>query len=139
MQILLVDDSPLMRRYVARTLEMTGVPLAIHEAGDGREAIEKARAVVPDLIVTDLNMPNMSGDELISAIMHDSKLQGTPILILSADRSTGRSQELIHEGAVAYLTKPVAPEILRDHLLEIMENRAAAAAGSKLPAGGHGI
>jgi two-component system chemotaxis response regulator CheY len=124
MQVLLVDDSQLMRRYVARTLEMTGIDLSIHEASNGREAMEKANRIHPDLIITDLNMPEMSGDELVARVARDPALSGTPVLVISADHSVDRPAELIHVGAVAYLTKPVAPEVLRSRLLEIMRNRA---------------
>jgi two-component system, chemotaxis family, chemotaxis protein CheY len=120
MQILVVDDSPLMRRYIARTLEMTGIELCIHEAGNGREAIGKASEIRPALIITDLNMPEMNGDELVARIAADPQLCTTPILVISADHSAGRSDELIHVGAVAYLTKPVTPQVLRDRLLQIM-------------------
>jgi two-component system chemotaxis response regulator CheY len=119
-QILVVDDSNLMRRYVGRTLEMTGIDLCIREAANGREAMEKAREVRPDLIITDLNMPEMNGEELISRVAHDPGLVGIPILVLSADHSAGKPEGLIEVGAVAYLTKPVAPEDLRVRLLEMM-------------------
>jgi two-component system chemotaxis response regulator CheY len=120
MQILVVDDSPLMRRYVARTLEMTGIEVCIQEAGNGREAIDKATETRPDLIITDLNMPEMNGDELVARVSGDPRLRGTPVLVISADHSAGRPNELIQVGAVAYLTKPVTPETLRCRLLQIM-------------------
>jgi len=113
MQILLVDDSPVMRRYVARALEMTGMDITIHEAKNGREAIGIAFRVRPDLIITDLNMPEMSGE-----------LRGTPVLVLSADRSLNRPRELLHAGAIAYLTKPVTPEVLKRSLTAILGVRA---------------
>jgi len=119
MEVLLVDDSPLMRRYVARTLQMTGFEIQIHEAANGREALEKAFGIRPDLIITDLNMPEMSGDELVARVTADPALGGTPILVLSSDRSVARPGELKRVGAVAYMTKPVSPEALRDQLLEI--------------------
>jgi two-component system, chemotaxis family, chemotaxis protein CheY len=119
MEVLLVDDSPLMRRYVARTLQMTGFEIQIHEAANGCEALEKAFGIRPDLIITDLNMPEMSGDELVARIAADPALGGTPVLVLSSDRSAARPGELMHVGAVAYMTKPVSPEALRDQLLEI--------------------
>ncbi len=124
MQILVVDDSHLMRRYIARTLDMTGIQLRVHEAANGREAMDKARDTHPDLIITDLNMPEMNGAELVAHVARDPELGGTPILVLSADHSAGRSEELIHVGALAYLTKPVTPEDLRTRLLQIMEDKA---------------
>ncbi|HWE49118.1 MAG TPA: response regulator [Bryobacteraceae bacterium] len=120
MDVLIVDDSPVMRRYIARTLEMTGIELRIHEAGNGREAIAEAVEVRPDLIITDLNMPEMTGEELVARVAADPALGGTPILVLSSDRSAARPGELLHAGAVAYLTKPVSPEALRHQLLRIM-------------------
>jgi two-component system, chemotaxis family, chemotaxis protein CheY len=123
MQVLVVDDSPAMRHYIVRTLEMTGVRLRIHEAGNGREGIEKASEIHPDLIITDLNMPEMGGEEMVAHIAADEDLCGTPILVLSADHSAGRPDELLQRGATGYLTKPVTPETLRTHLARIVESR----------------
>src|SRR5436190_1315298 len=80
MKILLVDDSRVMRRYVARTLEMTGLEATIHEAGDGREGIATALAIRPDLVITDLNMPEMSGAELVAAMHASPELKEIPVL-----------------------------------------------------------
>ena len=121
MQVLLVDDSKLMRHYVARTLRMTGIDVVIHEAENGRDAIGKAFEVRPDLIVTDLNMPEMSGLELVAKVHGIPELCRTPMLVLTADRSAGRAEEALGAGAVDYLTKPVTPEVLRRHLLLILE------------------
>lgn len=123
MQILIVDDCRLMRRYITRTLEMTGLDLSILEAGNGIEAIAKARLNRPDLIITDLNMPEMDGEELIAHVTSDAELAGIPILVLSADRTAGRCERLMHEGAVACLTKPITPEELRVRLLDLVGSR----------------
>jgi CheY-like chemotaxis protein len=123
MQILVVDDSHLMRRYVARTLKMTGIEVSVHEAANGRDAIDQALRIHPDLIITDLHMPEMSGEELVARVSGDPGLSGTPMLVISADHCPGRPEALIHVGAVAYLTKPVAPETLRDRLLGIIASR----------------
>jgi two-component system chemotaxis response regulator CheY len=122
-QILLVDDSELMRRYVARTLEMMGIEFGIREASNGREAIDKARDIRPDVIITDLNMPEMNGEELVARVAGDPELGGIPILVLSADHSAGSVKRLIHGGAVAYLTKPVTPEDLKIRLLQMMGDK----------------
>jgi two-component system chemotaxis response regulator CheY len=123
MQVLLVDDSPVMRRFLARTLGMTGIRMSVEEAGNGRDAISKAFENRPDLIITDLNMPEMSGDELMSRICETPELKGIPVIVLSADRSAARPGQLIHAGATAYMTKPVSPEALRERLLAILERR----------------
>ena len=69
MRVLVVDDSPAMRHYVARTLAMTGIGMNIDQAANGMEAIEKARTEPPHLIITDLNMPGMTGSELIEQLV----------------------------------------------------------------------
>src|SRR5437899_3217553 len=110
MHVLVVDDSPLMRRYVARTLEMTGMELTIHEAENGKEALRRAAEIRPGVIITDLNMPEMGGQELVAQVRSCPELQRTAVLVLSADRSTARPEQLASAGALAYLTKPVTPE-----------------------------
>jgi two-component system chemotaxis response regulator CheY len=117
MHVLVVDDSPVMRRFLSRTLEMTGLQLLVHEAENGVDAISKAFEIRPDLIITDLNMPEMNGDKLTEAICRTPELKGTPVVVLSADRSADRPGELLLAGAAAYMTKPVSPESLRECLL----------------------
>jgi two-component system chemotaxis response regulator CheY len=126
MQVLVVDDSPLMRRYVARTLQMTGLEIQIHEAGNGVEAMQVASQKRPDLIITDLNMPVMGGEEFIARVSGDSTLRDTPILVLTADHCIDKPEKLMREGVVAYLTKPVTPEKLRRQMLDILALSEAA-------------
>ena len=108
-RVLLVDDSPVMRLYVSRALKMIGLEITVYEAENGRDAIGQALRIQPDIIITDLNMPEMSGEELVRRVHANRQLRGTRVLVLSADRSAGRSDELMEAGATAYLTKPVTP------------------------------
>lgn len=121
MTVLLVDDSPVMRRYVARTLQMTGLEATIYEAENGRQGMEKALDIVPDLVITDLNMPEMSGTELIEQMHASTQLRRIPVLVLTADRSPARPAEVLGCGASSYLTKPVTPQALRRELLSLLE------------------
>lgn len=121
MTVLLVDDSPVMRRYVARTLEMTGFATTIYEAENGREGMEKALMLLPDLVITDLNMPEMSGAELITGMHASHLLRNIPVLVLTADRSPNRPGELLGGGAAGYLTKPVTPQSLRRELMSLLQ------------------
>lgn len=123
MQVLIVDDSPVMRTFLARTLKMTGIEASVHEAENGKQAMNLAAEFMPDLILTDLNMPEMSGDELVTRIRNHPELKNTPVLVLSADRSAVRPLELMHAGATAYMTKPLSPESLRAGLLAVMEGK----------------
>jgi two-component system chemotaxis response regulator CheY len=122
MQVLVVDDSPVMRHYISRTLHMTGIEVEVHEAENGRDALEKMFALHPDLVITDLNMPEMSGQELIARMQESKDMKLTPVIVMSALRSPGISDELMHAGVVAFMTKPVSPEALRRRLLSIQES-----------------
>jgi two-component system chemotaxis response regulator CheY len=111
-----------MRHYVARTLEMTGIGMSIDQAANGMEAMQKARIEPPNLIITDLNMPGMTGNELIEQASADERLRHVPFLVVTAD---GNSQ--LGEGAdsaarrFTCLTKPVPPGVLRSSLLNVLE------------------
>ncbi len=122
MRILVVDDSPAMRHYVSRTLEMTGIGMNIEQAANGVEAIEKARTEPPNLIITDLNMPGMTGDELIEQAAADERLRHIPFLVVTAD-SNSQIGEGIASPARRFerLTKPVPPGVLRTSLLNLLE------------------
>ena len=84
---LVVDDSMLIRHTVCRFFEEHG--FIVEAATNGFEALEILRSVKPDIIITDFSMPKMNGAELIDAIKRDLRLNGTPIIVLAARRSTG--------------------------------------------------
>jgi CheY-like chemotaxis protein len=129
MRILVVDDSPAMRHYVARTLEMTGIGMQIDHAANGVEAIEKARNTTPNLIITDLNMPGMSGGELIERASADERLREIPFLVVTADAGSQMAEASAGLARrVECLTKPVPPEVLRSSLLHVLEQTAFAPA-----------
>jgi CheY-like chemotaxis protein len=84
------------------------------EARNGAEALEKVRAVRPDVVVSDVRMPVMDGFELCAAIRSDPALRGTPVVLLTmlGDEASRERGRLV--GASAFLTKPISPEKLRD-------------------------
>jgi CheY-like chemotaxis protein len=82
---LVVDDSMLIRHTVCRFLEERG--FAVESATNGQEALEALKRVQPDIIITDIQMPKMSGSELITAIKSDSALAGIPIVIVAGKQS----------------------------------------------------
>ena len=123
-RVLLVDDSSAMRHFVARALRMTGLDIAIDEAENGLVAIEKAYRIRPDIIITDLCMPEMSGQELVARVHASPELNATRVLVLSADRSDERLDEMVRAGAAAYLTKPATPEILKNSLITMLETES---------------
>lgn len=99
---------------------MTGLDVQVYEAEDGFDAMEKAFRIRPDIVITDLNMPKMSGEELVERIHQADELQATRVLVLSADHSAARPDQLAEAGAAVYLTKPVSPEKLRRSLVTLM-------------------
>jgi two-component system chemotaxis response regulator CheY len=102
--ILVVDDSTTVRQIIKMTLSMhfRGTLL---EAGDGIAALELLRATPVDLVITDINMPNMNGLQLVRTIREDLKLQVAVIVITTCGAEADR-EEGLRLGANAYLTKP---------------------------------
>ncbi len=103
--ILVVDDSPTIRKFVALALESLGY--RVLTASDGMEVFEiLARFGSVDLIITDINMPNLDGFELIKSLRSDEKFKDVPIIILSS-LSDGESIDTgLRLGANSYLIKP---------------------------------
>ena len=111
--ILIVDDSATMRMSVKSTLEMNG--FLVESAGDGVLALDKLKAGVrPDLIITDINMPNMGGLELIKNIRARPDCRFTPILTLTTESLSAKRDEGKKLGATGWLVKPVAgPDLIK--------------------------
>jgi two-component system chemotaxis response regulator CheY len=111
--ILIVDDSPAMRRVVRRIVAICGVDVGTcWEAGNGLEALDALRSQWVDLVMTDINMPDMNGEELLREIREDSMLAAIPVLVISTDRSDARARQMIALGANGYISKPFLPSAL---------------------------
>ncbi len=107
--VLVVDDSFEMRIFVANVLQSEYQVLT---ACDGEEGLQKAQALQPDLIVTDLMMPRMSGDQLVSQLRAQSRFDHLPVLLLTAKEDDELRVRLLESGAQDYLTKPFMPQEL---------------------------
>ncbi len=123
--VLIADDSAIVRSMVRKSLSMAGLDLGeVLEAANGREALEQLRRTWVDVVFADINLPEMSGLELVQAMKHDQVLAGTPVVIVSSERSQARIDELRKTGAAAYVKKPFRPEHFRgvvEGLLSIKE------------------
>ena len=92
--VLIVDDSPMMRKFIARVLAAAGFAEARHYfARDGNEAFEVLSGQAVDLVISDINMPNLDGEGLLRRLAEDDRLQEVPVLMVSSD-STIRARSV---------------------------------------------
>jgi two-component system chemotaxis response regulator CheY len=110
--ILVVDDSPTMRRMVVTSLGSLGVKST--QAGSGLEAIERLAIEPVDLMVLDLNMPDMHGMEVIGFVRSHQAYRNIPIVVLTTKGEESSRSEALAAGANRYLTKPFDPRQLAD-------------------------
>lgn len=113
--ILTVDDSASIRQMVSFTLKQAGYNVV--EAIDGQDGVNKAKETQADLVITDLNMPNMTGMELIRALRTEASYKFTPILMLTTESDDSKKIEGKQAGATGWIVKPFNPE----QLLKVIE------------------
>lgn len=119
--VLIVDDSSMMRTLLKRAISLADMPVArVLEAGDGQQALQLLRAEHVDALLTDINMPVMSGMELLTAIAADPRFAGLTRVIISTDGSESRRGEAERLGVAQYLNKPFRPEAIRDALSQLV-------------------
>lgn len=112
-RILVLDDSAMMRMVLRKSLSMAKVQAnEIVEATDGREALQLLQELPFDLMFCDLNMPGMTGDELIAELMKTSGLAIPPIVIVSAEATPERIERLQSDRIIGVLRKPFSPEMI---------------------------
>jgi signal transduction histidine kinase len=108
--VLVVEDNPDMRRFVADTL---AADFRTATAGDGRDGLQKALELRPDLVVSDVMMPGHSGDEMVRQMRARRELDGMPVVLLTAKADDEFRVRMLRDGAADYLVKPFAAEELR--------------------------
>jgi two-component system, chemotaxis family, chemotaxis protein CheY len=127
--VLIVDDSPVMRSLIQRILRLSGFEVGeCMEAGNGEEALARLSAHPVDLILTDINMPGMNGEELLLRLAANGTLKTTPAVVISTDATNERMVRMIELGAQGYMSKPFTPETLRDELERVLGERDASRA-----------
>ena len=121
LNILVVDDSSVARAMIIKTLRMAELPLSeVREAADGQEALGAIEEHWIDLVLADINMPVMSGDEMINRIRDNPGWSDLAVIVISTDGNRPRIEKLVHQG-IKFLRKPFTPETLRDVVLETLE------------------
>jgi two-component system chemotaxis response regulator CheY len=112
LRVMTVDDSKTMRDMVSFTLRQAGY--AVTEAEDGQKALAALKTSTADLVITDLNMPNMDGISLIRALRKEAKYRTVPILMLTTEADAAKKAEGREAGATGWIVKPFSPEKLLD-------------------------
>ena len=121
MKILVVDDFATMRRIVKNILKQIGFS-NIDEAEDGTNALVKLKQDNYDMVVSDWNMPNMTGLELLKAIRADNVINKTPVLMVTAEAKKENVLEAIQSGVNNYIVKPFTADTLKDKIEKIFDN-----------------
>lgn len=122
MKILVVDDFSTMRRIVKNILKQIGFS-NIDEAEDGNNALLKLKQEKFDMVVSDWNMPNMTGLDLLKAIRADSAINSMPVLMVTAEAKKENVMEAIQAGVNNYVVKPFTADTLKDKIEKIFDKR----------------
>jgi CheY-like chemotaxis protein len=117
--VLLVDDFEDAREMYRQYLEFTGYRVA--EAASGKEAVEKATALLPDVILMDLSMPDVDGWEATRILKSDQRTSRIPVMALTGHALAGHSDVARHAGCDAFVTKPCLPADLVRELEKMLE------------------
>jgi two-component system, chemotaxis family, chemotaxis protein CheY len=120
MKIMVVDDMSTMRRIVKNLLKQLGFA-NVDEAENGQEALVKLRANKFGFVVSDWNMPVMSGIQLLRAIRADEGLKAIPVLMVTAEAQKENIIEAVQAGVSNYVVKPFTAEILQEKMAKIFK------------------
>lgn len=118
-KFLVVDDSMTMRRIIVNTLKNIGYDSVV-EAEDGKDAFAKLYTESPDFIITDWNMPNMSGLEFVKAVRSDGKYGSTPILMVTTRGMKQDILEALKAKVNSYIIKPFTPQIMKEKINQVL-------------------
>jgi two-component system chemotaxis response regulator CheY len=120
--VLVVDDSAAIRKILQRVLRQTGMAIrAIHEAGDGQEALELLKSQPVDLVLTDINMPKMDGIQLLAAMKASPKWRHIPVMMVTTEGGETKVAEAVKLGAAGYVRKPFTADQIKEKLAAFLE------------------
>ena len=128
MKILIVDDFSTMRRIIKNLLRELGFNNT-HEADDGTTALPMLQNGNFDFLITDWNMPGMTGLDLLKAVRADPKLKDLPVLMVTAEAKRDQIVEAAQAGVNGYIVKPFTAQTLKEKIERIFERLGATAQG----------
>jgi two-component system chemotaxis response regulator CheY len=115
--VLIVDDSAAIRKILQRVLRQTDIPIGeVLEAGDGVEALKTLNERHVNLILSDINMPNMDGLQLLAQLKANDKWKSVPIVMVTTEGGQGKVIEAVQLGAAGYVRKPFTAEQIKEKL-----------------------
>lgn len=119
--VLIVDDSAAIRKILARVLQQTEVITGkIYEAGDGLQALEVMRENSIALVLSDINMPNMDGLELLKELRANDVWKSIPVVMITTEGSQAKVMEAVQAGASGYVRKPFTADQIKEKLLGLV-------------------
>jgi two-component system chemotaxis response regulator CheY len=120
MRFLIVDDSSTMRRIIINTLNKLGHQ-DVAEAGNGREGLDRLSAGGPvDVIITDWNMPEMSGIDFIRTVRSMPEIKDTPVLMVTTNAAKDDIVEALKAGVNSYVVKPFTPDTMKEKIEAVL-------------------
>jgi len=119
LNILVVDDSIVMRAMIIKSLHMADLPLGeVHQASNGKEGLEFLEEHWINLVLVDINMPVMNGEEMVTALREKPETRDLPVIVVSTEGSQTRIERLEGKGAI-FIHKPFTPETVREVVARI--------------------
>jgi len=117
LDVMIVDDSAAIRKILQRVLIQAEIPLGkVIEAGDGAEAIKALEGAKVGLILSDINMPNMDGLQLLSAIKSNPETHSIPVIMITTEGGSTKVMEAVSLGASGYVRKPFTADQIKEKL-----------------------
>jgi two-component system, chemotaxis family, chemotaxis protein CheY len=124
-EVLVVDDSAAIRKILQRVLRQTGMAIgAIHEAGDGQEAMAVLAQHPVHLILSDINMPKMDGLQLLASLKISPDWRAIPVVMITTEGGEAKVAEAVRLGAAGYVRKPFTADQIKEKLTDILETPA---------------
>jgi two-component system chemotaxis response regulator CheY len=115
--VLIVDDSAAIRKILQRVLGQANMPISqVFEAGDGFEALEVLKTQKVGLILSDINMPNMDGLQLLNEVRAVDAWKSVPMVMITTEGSQSKVMEAVQSGASGYVRKPFTPDQIKEKL-----------------------
>ena len=119
--VMIVDDSRSMRAFVRRVMDLSGFEVgSCLNAGNGAEALTLLNENQVDIILTDINMPEMNGEDFVRRLEEQERFRSIPVVVVSTDATENRIHRMLELGAKGYVVKPFSPESLRNELERVL-------------------